>query len=334
MRHQVARNPVLRAHHQARLQELSSEAGFSISGFTEAIITDQDKANVQSFALENSQNDLHWFNSHLQLRMHPSDILPGALSVLMLATIYRHPAMDAALENAKARLSRYAAGKDYHQVLRKKAARLADQFFDEFSSDLPDLSYRVTTDSAPVPEKILARMAGLGWQGKNTNLIHPELGSYFFLTGVFFNAELERAEEEGDSLFRPANFDRCGSCRQCIDACPTGALEPYRIQADRCLSYWTIEAKEDMPSEIAENAKSWVFGCDICQEVCPYNRGAKGKRQVTEEASFEPREALMEWMQTGDAESLSRNWDTLATSSPLKRAGLARLQASLRNVYR
>ena len=143
MRHEVARNPVLRAHHQARLQELSREAGFSISGFTEAFISDEDKANMQSFASENSQNDLHWFNSHLQLRLHPSDILPGALSVLMLATIYRHPAMDAALENARVKLSRYAAGKDYHQVLRKKAARLADQFFDEFKSEIPELSYRV-----------------------------------------------------------------------------------------------------------------------------------------------------------------------------------------------
>ncbi|MEQ8351069.1 MAG: DUF1730 domain-containing protein [Leptospiraceae bacterium] len=339
--HHTSRNPVLSESQQARFLQLSQEAGFDLFGFTYATIDEKDRANLSGFAAENQKNDLHWFNAHLGLRLHPSDILPGAISVLVLGSIYRHPAMDSAMQDAKAKISRYAAGKDYHLVLRKKAARLADRFFKEHKQQVPELKYRVTTDSAPVPEKILARNAGLGWQGKNTNLIHPEKGSYFFLTAVFLNADLEPSDSTGtgvsklsnakawetseDSLFRPANFDRCGSCRQCLDACPTGALQPYKIQADLCLSYWTIEAKTEMPEEIASKVSGWVFGCDICQEVCPYNRGAKGKRQLTTESAFFPRASVVEWMQN-PLEPVDSVWESLSVSSPLKRPGQQRFR--------
>lgn len=337
--HQNSRNPVLTESQQARFLEMSREAGFDLYGFTYASISESDRTNLSAFARDNEANDLHWFNRHLNLRTHPSDILPGAISVLMLGVIYRHPEMDSAVEQARAKISRYAAGKDYHLVLRKKAARLADHFFEENKEVLPGLKYRITTDSAPVPEKILARNAGLGWQGKNTNLIHPEKGSYFFLTAVFLNAELEGAKgespldsagnlEESGDLFRPANFDRCGSCRQCLDACPTGALEPYRIQADRCLSYWTIEAREDMPPEIAQNTKGWVFGCDICQEVCPYNRGAKGRKQITNEKDFFPRARLLGWLKKPENPAEEELWQSLSVSSPLKRPGQERFRKS------
>ena len=392
--HESSRIVVLHLNHQARFLEMCRDAGFDLSGFTTVSLAQEDQERLEDFAKQNQKNDLHWFNHHLHLRTHPSDILPGALSVLMLGTIYRHPDMDAALGEARVRISRYAAGKDYHLVLRKKAARLGDAFANEYGHEIPGLQYRITTDSAPVPEKILARMAGLGWQGKNTNLIHPELGSYFFLTGIFFNAELEgysghshysgqsspasmpgaRSEksniqfantpgeqagsvapsnrmESGESevrsvaaqdsisslsespateasLFRAANVDRCGSCRQCLDACPTGALEPYRIEASKCLSYWTIEAKSDMPPDIAKHTKGWVFGCDICQEVCPYNKGAKGKRQITKEEAFVPRPGIMNWMKEADDPATNRIWDKLSVSSPLKRPGPERFRRS------
>ncbi|MBU45538.1 MAG: hypothetical protein CMN76_20170 [Spirochaetaceae bacterium] len=402
--HQPSRNPCLSKSQQTRFLELCQEAGFDLYGFTLASISQEDRENLDRFARENASNDLHWFNQHVHLRTHPSDILPGAISVLMLGAIYRHPEMDEALANSRAKVSRYAAGKDYHLVLRKKAARLADRFFELHRKELPGLRYRVTTDSAPVPEKILARNAGLGWQGKNTNLIHPEMGSYFFLTGVFLNADLEgfaedllrhpstfpshsnsqglpdlrsaspenfgdprkssgdryaansnggetarSAEQEGlfgsevpeiptdsesgaqyaePSLFRAPNVDRCGSCRQCLDACPTGALEPYRIEASKCISYWTIEAKSAMPETVAANIQSWIFGCDICQEVCPYNRGAKGRRQVTKEESFEPRSFLMQWMASPTDPGESNTWSKLSVSSPLKRPGQDRFRES------
>lgn len=348
--HDHSRNPYLTKEHQARFLEMAGEAGFDLSGFAPASVSDEDRSNIEEFAQQNQSNDIHWFNHHLNLRTHPSDILPGALSVLMLGTIYRHPDMDEALQDATAKISRYAAGKDYHLVLRKKAARMADQFYETHRDELAWLKYRVTCDSAPVPEKLLARNAGLGWQGKNTNLIHPEMGSYFFLTGIFLNADLEggwpdsfhgnqSAKDEELSLFRAANVDRCGSCRQCLDACPTGALEPYRIQADLCLSYWTIESRSDMPEAIASNAEGWVFGCDICQEVCPYNRGAKGRRQITKEKSFEPRPAVLEWLRnSGDPANgdpaAKDTWAELSVSSPLKRAGLDRFRASWKNCIR
>jgi epoxyqueuosine reductase len=317
---------------QTRFLEQARKAGFELAGFTRARVPEKDRLNLQAFAQTNESNDLSWFASHLHLRLNPSEILPGAISVLMLGTVYRHTDADNALENATARISRYAMGKDYHLVLRKKAARLADEFYAENSEQLSHLRYRVTTDSAPVPEKVLAREAGLGWQGKNTNLIHPELGSYFFLTAIFLNAELEmppeRPAETQDSLFRPANFDRCGSCRQCIDACPTGALEPYRIEAGLCLSYWTIEAKQDMPTDISRRAGGWVFGCDICQEVCPYNRGPGARRQVTAEPAFVPRPALLEWMRN-PVRPNEEAWRKLSVSSPLKRAGLDRFRSSM-----
>jgi epoxyqueuosine reductase len=173
------------------------------------------------------------------------------------------------------KISRYSVGKDYHTVLKEKGTILIKYLKENY----PDHHFRQGVDSLPVPEKILSRQAGIGWIGKNTNLINENLGSYFFLAVILTDLNLKE-----DS---PAK-DRCGTCRACLDACPTGALfDEYKIDAGKCISYFTIETKKEDLTQEKENFKSWVYGCDICQEVCPWNSVKARKNKVyTKEKDF------------------------------------------------
>lgn len=288
---------------------------------------------------------MDWFERHLSLRRDPARLFPGARSALVLAVYYRDVATEAVLENAPRRISRYAVGRDYHRLLRKKGTRLLAAL----REIIPELDGRVVVDSAPVPEKILARLAGIGWQGKHTNLIHPELGSYFFLSVLLLNHAFDADEPIADL---------CGQCRLCLDACPTGALfEDYRIDAGRCISYLTIERdaatpiaealqdavtarapeNDDAPGRGSESKDTdpdfhgWVFGCDICQEVCPYNRNRRTRERTTAEPGFRLREAVRDFMQTPETPALdaASNISQLTAGSPLARAGAEKLKQNI-----
>ena len=224
-----------------RALALSQEVGYDLAGFAPLQISAADQAHLETFARDGYSAGMDWFARHLHLRRNPAQLFPGAERALVLATYYRDQACEELLAQGPLRVSRYAAGRDYHRLLRKKGARLLGEiqrlWREQFAGTGEDskalgesgeLEGRVVVDSAPVPEKILARMAGLGWQGKQTNLIHPELGSYFFLSVILLNVDLP-----GDEPIT----DLCGSCRLCVDACPTGALfEDYKIDAGRCIS--------------------------------------------------------------------------------------------------
>jgi epoxyqueuosine reductase len=242
-------------------------------------------------------------------RSDPQSAMPGIRSVIVCAMNYHTAHAKSTERNAgtpddgpRGWISRYAWGSDYHDVLRKKLEALAGCLRERFDNGF---DARVYADTGPVQERILAKYAGLGWLGKNTLLLNQQLGSWMFLGAVLTNLGLQPTLGEGQ-LPPP---DLCGSCRRCIDACPTDAfVEPYVMDARRCISYLTIELRGSIPEEFRETIGSHVFGCDICQDVCPWNRRAS----ETDVAEFQPRSVDREWHGTGEnRENNSINQESL-----------------------
>ena len=231
---------------------------------------------------------------HDARRAAPTLALPEARSVIVCAINYNTAqpysteaaATAAAQGNARGWISRYAWGDDYHAAIGEKLENLVAAMSEKFDADF---SARAYVDTGPVSERVTARQAGLGWLAKNTCLINPEIGSWLFLGVVLTSLELAPSLPQNETMFTPPS-DLCGNCRLCLDACPTGALvEPYVLDARRCISYLTIELRDSIPEEF-RTAMGWqVFGCDICQDVCPWNRQAP----ATAEAAFAPREKLV-----------------------------------------
>ncbi len=222
---------------------------------------------------------MDYMHRHAEMRVDPRKLLPGAKSIIVVADSYRQPRdLEARNDEApsnepRGRVARYAWGRDYHRVLKKKLHRLADALHE--ATEKP-IETRVCVDTAPMIEREVAARAGIGWIGKNTLVLHPDLGSYFFLGEILTTLELAPS---------PPVTDHCGSCTQCLDACPTGAFPaPYEMDASRCISYLTIEHRHDIDPELQAQMGDWVFGCDICQEVCPFNR----KPPVTPEEAYLP----------------------------------------------
>ena len=214
-----------------------------------------------------------WLRKHLPLRARPDTLLEGARSVIMLATDYSADGDARRSEPDRGQLARYALGDDYHGLLRQRLNLLVAWL----EQRVPGCRCRGVVDSAPLSERELAARAGLGWFGKNTMLIDPGAGSYFFLSGLLTTLDLPSDQ--------PIEVDHCGTCTACLDACPTGALpEPRLLDATRCLSALTIEDRGPVPIELRSGFGNWVFGCDICQEVCPWNRHAPG----TAEPALQP----------------------------------------------
>lgn len=262
----------------SELREIAKASGFQLLGIAPAKIPELDKERILEWVREGRHGGMEWYPKNMSLRLDLEGLGFRPESVLVLAALYSDPEEYEALE-LPFHFSRYAMGEDYHSVLRKKAKELM-QFLQR---TFPNQKFRQGVDSLPVPEKVLAREAGLGWIGKNTNLIHEEIGSFFFLSVIFTDLPLEAA-----SL--PAK-DRCGTCTACIDACPTNALEPYHIDARKCISYKTIEDR----SPSVEGLHGWIYGCDICQEVCPWNRvKARKKGYETEIEEFKIRNFFKE----------------------------------------
>lgn len=220
-----------------------------------------------------------YLHRNLDKRMDPSGMLPGARSIIVVAMSYR-PAADVAGKDSPTaaeglgRIARYAWGLDYHAVLRERLRRFVDRLRSEGGEPF---DARICVDTAPIVEREIAEAAGIGWIGKNTLVLHECLGSYLFLGEIITTLALEPDEPVAN---------RCGSCTACLDACPTGALvEPHRMDASRCISYLTIEHRGEIPEEFREAIGPWLYGCDICQEVCPFNR----KAPPTREPAFAPR---------------------------------------------
>ena len=266
----VAKEAPARPPHAARLRAWAQELGFASLGVADLDLSEAGPRLTEWIA-RGLHGELDYMARHQQLRLDPRRLVPGVISALM-GTIHYAPADPDWLARAwrtladheRAYVSRYALGRDYHKVVRQRLQRLADRIADAVGP----FGYRVFCDSAPVMEVELARKAGLGWRGKHTLLIEPSRGSTFFLGSLL--TDLPLAPD------RPASADHCGSCRRCIDACPTGAIvEPYRIDARRCISYLTIELKGAIPQPLRPLIGNRIYGCDDCQLACPWNKFAQ-----------------------------------------------------------
>ncbi|HMX57352.1 MAG TPA: tRNA epoxyqueuosine(34) reductase QueG [Leptospiraceae bacterium] len=241
--------------------ETALSLGFDLAAIAPISLPEKDTTAFKDFVAEGRHGTMEYLARNLELRLDPRSLMHDAKSALVLGSFYRTPESDAALENARVKIARYAHTGEYHDLLRERGRKLGRAL----KQKLPGLRCRFCIDTAPLAERVLGRLAGLGFQGKNTNLIHPGRGSFFFISVLLIGQELKPGV--------PA-LDRCGSCRICIDACPTGALTEYKIDARKCISYLTIERRSPMPDELRPHVQGWMFGCDVCQEVCPYNRTA------------------------------------------------------------
>ncbi len=291
--------------------------GFQQIGITDTALETAGE-QLNRWLAQGYQGTMQWMGQHGSKRYRPEQLLPGTTRVIVARMNYK-PGDDNPIavlkSDASAYISRYALGRDYHKLIRKRLNRLAQQIERELTAKVPGavVSQRPFVDSAPVMEKPLAVKAGLGWQGKNTLVIHSDAGSWFFLGEIYTNVPLP--------LDQPNQSDQCGDCSACLKICPTDAFpEPYVLDSKRCISYLTIENKGTIPEEFREPMANRVFGCDDCQAICPWNRQAAN----TAETDFSPRHnldnsELLTLFQWTEAEFL-RNTE----GSPIRRIGYER----------
>lgn len=260
------------------IKQWGLELGFQQVGITDVDLQ-QAEERLQAWLAKNYHGSMQYMESHGNKRSRPAELFPGALRVISLRMNYLppHPQMIETLQNLEqGYIARYAVGRDYHKVIRKRLTQLAVKINEKIGA----FNYRVFVDSAPVMEKPLAEKAGLGWIGKNTNLINAKAGSWFFLGELYTDLPLP--------LDLPAK-NHCGSCQACIDVCPTKAIVgPYQLDARRCIAYLTIEFRGSIPLEFRKQIGNRIFGCDDCQLFCPWNKFAK----ATQEGDFQPRHGL------------------------------------------
>ncbi len=289
--------------------------GFEACGIARATRLDDEARRLEQWLAEGRHASMQWMENHFEKRVDPRRLVEGAQTVVSLLHTYYQP-VDPPDDPQIGKISRYAWGDDYHDVLKEKLYALYHWLDEEAGG----ISGRVFVDSAPVLDKVWAQRSGLGWMGKHTNLINQQIGSFFFIAEMIVDVPLPA---DG-----PAT-DHCGSCTRCIDACPTDAIyQPYAVDANRCISYWTIEHRgPEIPDDPGAQFGSWIFGCDICQDVCPWN---KFKRPSPEDR-FQPRPSvadtsLRDWLEL-DLDAFRERF----RKTPVKRA---KYEGFMRNVER
>ena len=294
------------------IKSYASKLGFLSCGISEACFLEDEAPKLEKWLKHNYHGKMNYMNNHFDKRLDPRKLVPGAKSVVSLLLNYHTDKNQHDREAPK--ISKYAFGKDYHIVIKKKLKK----FLNFINKEIGEVQGRVFVDSAPVMDKVWASKSGLGWIGKNTNLISKKVGSFFFIAELIIDLEL---------VYDPPATDHCGNCTACIDACPTDALiAPYQIDGSKCISYLTIELKEKIPSEFEGKMDQWVFGCDVCQSVCPWNRFSK-PHKVSE---FEPDENLMS-MNKNDWEELTEEvFNDLFKNSAIKRTNFSGIKRNIK----
>lgn len=298
----------------AFIKSLARELGFSYCGISKAEFLNDEAPKLEEWLKRGYQGKMSYLENYFDKRLDPTLLVPGAKSVISLLYNY-YPEKDLATEG-DLKIAKYAYGEDYHFVVKDKLKTL----FERLQEQVGDIQGRVFVDSAPVMERAWAQKSGLGWIGKNSLLLNKNSGSFFFLAEIILDLELE---------YDGPVKDYCGTCTACMDACPTDAIaEPYVVDGSKCISYFTIELKEEIPESVKGKFENWIFGCDICQDVCPWNRFSKPHQELRFNSSPQLNSmTLNEWKEiTADV------FQKVFKDSPVKRTRLEGLKRNIRFV--
>jgi epoxyqueuosine reductase len=297
------------------IKERALLEGFHKVGIVRAEALADEAPRLKEWLARGYHGEMSWMAREVEKRLDPRRIFPQARSIVVVALNYYTP--NEHIENSRTgKVSRYAWGDDYHDVLKTKLESLLAWIREQ----APDAAGKICVDIQPVMDKAWAVRAGLGWLGKHTNVITPEFGSWVFIGELLLNVDLEPDANPAE--------DHCGACTMCIDACPTGAItEPYVVDSNRCISYATIELRTpELPSTIQQDLSGWLYGCDICQDVCPWNRFESG----TEERRFAPREGNVNAELDDVLELTPETYAHRFRGSAMKRTKLVGLQRNAR----
>jgi len=284
-------NPIKKNNPKKWSLQIKAEAkrlGFMSCGISKAGFLEDEAPRLEKWLNKNMNGEMHYMENHFDKRLNPTLLVDDAKSVISLLLNYFPEEQQKDPEAPK--ISKYAYGQDYHHIIKSKLKEL--HYF--ITSTIGEVSGRAFVDSAPVLDKAWAAKGGLGWIGKNTNLIQKQAGSFFFIAELIVDLELE---------YDTITTDHCGSCTACIDACPTQAIvEPYVVDGSKCISYFTIELKDNLPNSMQGKFDNWMFGCDVCQDVCPWNRFSKAHN----EPLFNPNPELLS-MTKNDWEEITQD---------------------------
>ncbi len=288
----------------------ASRLGFLSCGISKAEFLKEEAPRLENWLKNNMHGEMRYMENHFDKRLDPTTLVPGSKSVVSLLLNY-FPKEQQSSDSYK--ISKYAYGKDYHFVIKDKLKQLLSFI----QQEIGDVHGRAFVDSAPVLEKAWAVRSGLGWMGKHSNLLTKQSGSFYFIAELIIDLELE---------YDTPVTDHCGSCTACIDACPTQAIvNPYVVDGSKCISYFTIELKNEIPQEFTGSFDNWIFGCDVCQDVCPWNRFSKSHR----EPLFNPKPELLQ-MSVKDWEEITKDvFQKIFQKSAVKRAGFKGLTRNI-----
>jgi len=304
---------LIKANHTATIKQLAAQLGFDYCGIAKAQKLDSDARRLEQWLSKGMHGNMQYMENYFDLRIDPTLIVPGAKSVITLLMNY-YP-QEVQNENAP-QIAKYAYGADYHEVIREKL----NHFIALIKENIGDIHGRGFVDSAPVLERSWAQKSGLGWVGKNGNLINKKSGSYFFIATLIADIELD--------YDTPYTKDYCGTCTKCIDSCPTEAILPNKvIDGSKCISYFTIELKDALiPEKMNGKFGNWMFGCDVCQDVCPWNRFS----QPTNETAFSPLPQILNFTTSDWEELTEESFKAIFKNSPLKRTKFAGIRRNLK----
>ena len=290
----------------------AKKLGFLFCGISKADFLEEEAPRLESWLKHNMQGEMHYMENYFDKRLDPRLLVDGAKSVISLGLNYYTDQVQS--DPLAPKISKYAYGVDYHNVIKDKLKQLLQAI----NEKIGEVHGRAFVDSAPVLDKVWAKKAGMGWIGKNTNLINTKKGSFFFLAELIVDIELE--------YDIPSTADHCGTCTRCIDACPTEAIiAPYVVDGSRCISYLTIELKNEIPQEFKGKMDNWMFGCDVCQDVCPWNRFSV----LHHEPAFEPHSTLLEMSKKNWEEITEDVFQKVFEKSPVKRTKFAGLKRNI-----
>ncbi len=297
--------------HSERIKKRAIELGFMACGIAKAGFLEEEAPHLENYLNENRHGKMSYLENHFDLRLDPRKLVEGAKSVISLTYNYFPEKIQ---QKNSYKIAKYAYGIDYHFVVKDKLKELLN-FIQE---EIGEVNGRAFVDSAPILEHAWAQKAGIGWVGKNSLTLSKQKGSFFFLSELIVDLQLDYDP--------PIQTDHCGSCTKCIDSCPTQAIVSDRkVDGSKCISYFTIELKEQIPQEMLGKFDDWIFGCDICQDVCPWNRFSLPHK----EEKFKPKEELLNYSKSDWEEITQEVFQKVFQKSPVKRTKFEGLKRNI-----